>query len=257
MHSLIRGVLFFAKKLAKIRHLVYAVCMNMNKLYFLLAKHKKLEFEISDLITLRAEIKDDDIAITIEKTSKDFQNGTLQDKKRISTIEKPTLEELQNIFSVPKIQDKINTAYSTELAIFEEKTRALNDINKIIDNLPGARASKKKVLKNIFELASKNNQFRLSSHFVLCIVDVCNKAPSRAGDLHFQLQQYMPSKKKAVFLDCDELQVVQQVGTIFEKDKNAIFVDVINENSKVDQRSSQDLILYEHLKRNRDFQNQK
>lgn len=231
--------------------------MNMNKLYFLLAKKKKLSFEISELISLHAEIKDDDIAITIEKTSKDFQNGTLQDKKRITTIEKPTFEELQNIFSVPKIENEINTAYSTELAIFEEKTRALNDINTIIDNLPNARASKKKLLKSIFEITAKNNNFRLSSHFVLCIVDVCNKAPSRACDLHFQLQQYVPSKKKAVFLDCDEMQVVQQVGALFDKDKNAIFVDVINESSRLDQRASKDLLLYEHLKRNRHFQIEK
>ncbi|MBR2052615.1 MAG: hypothetical protein IJ959_00490 [Clostridia bacterium] len=224
--------------------------MNMNKFYFLLAKQRKLQFDISSLIKLRAEIKNEDIVLTFEKTAKDFENGLLHDKKRSTTLENPSFEELKNILSIPVVEKQINDAYGTELAIFEEKARALHEAKTIIDNLPNASVVKKKILNDIFSIAAKNNQFRLSPHISLCIVDVCNKMPTKPSDLHFKLRQHIPSKTQNTrILGCEDIELVQQIGKIFDKNQNAIFGAVIDEKSKIERQSYADVVVYEHLKR--------
>ena len=224
--------------------------MNMNKFYFLLAKQRKIEFQISSFINLRAEVKDDDVFLTIENTAKDLKNGLLQDKKCTSTLQNPSFAELQNILSIPAVEKQINDAYGTELAIFEEKARALHEAKTIIDNLPNISAVKKKILNDIFSITAKTNQFRLSPHLSLCMVDIYNKAPTHPSDLHFQLKQHIPSKTQTTrMLGCEDIELVQQIGRVFDKNQNAIFSSVIDAKSKIERQSYADVVVYEHLKR--------
>ena len=241
---------FFCKKLAKIRHLLYAGHMNMNKFYFLLAKQRKLQFDIGSLIKLRAEIKNEDIVLTFEKTASEFESGVLQDKNRIRTLVNPSFEELQNILSLPTVVAQINDEYASRLGIFHEKARALAEVQKIIEHLPGSTPLKKKMLKDIFEIAAENNQFRLSSHLSLCMVDIYNKAPTHPSDLHFKLKQHIPSKNQTTrMLGCEDIELVQQIGRIFDQNQNAIFSSVIDAKSKIERQSYADVVIYEHLKR--------
>lgn len=232
--------------------------MNMNKFYFLLAKQRKIELHISSLIKLCAEVKNDDMILTIEKTAKDFESGLLQDKKRITTLENPSLKELQNILSIPAVEKQINDEYCNKLGIFNEKARALKEMQKIIEHLPGSSPIKRKMLKDIFEVAAQTNQFRLSPHLSLCVVDICNKAPTHPCDLHFQLKQHIPSKEQQTrLLNCEDIELVQQIGRVFDKNYNAIFGAVIDEKSKIERRSYADTLIYENLKRHYQMQMEK
>ena len=222
----------------------------MNKFYFLLAKQRKLQFDVGSLIKLRAEIKNENIVLTFEKTASEFENGLLQDKKRTSTLQNPSFAELQNILSIPAVEKKINDAYGTELAIFEEKARALHEAKTIIDNLPNASVVKKKILNDIFSITAKTNQFRLSPHLSLCMVDIYNTAPTHPSDLHFQLKQHIPNKEQTTrMLGCEDIELVQQIGRVFDKNQNAIFGSVIDAKSKIERQSYADVVVYEHLKR--------
>ena len=230
----------------------------MNKFYFLLAKNKKLKFKISSLINLYAEIKQDDIILTFEKTAKDFENGLLHDKKVVSTLENPTLEELNNILSFDVIKKQINDAYCNKLGIFNETSQALHEMQNIIEYLPGISPLKRKMLKDIFEITAETTQIRLSPHFSLCLVDTYNQSPTKPCDLHFQLKQHIPSKQQITqFLPFEDFELIQQIGRLFDKNQNAIFGVVLYEKSKLAQHSCADLLIYEHLKRKYQFQPEK